>query len=658
MITRRHLESMQFAVGKGSNDFTMSRGSFVYNQKTDKKTKLVLKDSEENGNVTKLKFEDPTNNDKYALIITESDNKLEVTYEGPENVDNNRYWISFPANTDEHIYGCGETFSKFDLKGEKVRIWVAEHQNTDRIGKKLIKELFTGKRPKKVLPFKKFESYYAQPTFTSSDKYFCHVFTDRFAEFDFSDRSNIQFALQEEPHFVVETASTFTELSSKLSNLLGHQRPLPEWTYDGAILAVQQGCDVIDKKIANAEAKGVKIAGIWSQDWCGCRRTGFGYQVMWNWQYDGGEEGQYPNLPEKIKEWNAKGIQFLGYINPFIALEKNIYAEAKEKGYCVKDKEGNDYQVTITTFPAAMVDFTNPEAYEWYKNLIKENMIGIGMGGWMADFGEYLPVDAVLYDGSDAYEMHNQWPAIWAKLNNEAIAECGKEGEVFFFTRAGHTNTIKYSHLMWNGDQHVDWSLDDGIAAVIPGTLSLAMSGYGMSHSDVGGYTTVQKLKLTRSKELLLRWEEMNVFSPLYRFHEGNQPAADVQFDDDEELMAQLKRCTDTHVRLKEYIKDLVDENVKNGTPVMRPLFYHYDEARAYTESLEYLLGEDMLVAPVIDKGAVEKNVYLPEDEWVHLYSGKEFKGGVITVAAPIGQPPVFVRKNSNRFDELMSVIK
>ncbi len=653
MITVKDLLNMKVKVGEGTNNFTMSRGSFVYKQEFSYESTLDYVDENTQGNKTKLHFKDPKRNLDHYFIVAEEKGDIEVTYEGDDEAIN-RYWISFAASSSEHIYGCGETYSKFDLKGENVRIWVAEHQNTNRIGRKLIRELL-GKKPKKVLPFNKFESYYAQPTFVSSDKYFVHVYIDNYSEFNFKVLNQTTLYLQDKPHFVVKKADTFEELSSKLSDLLGHQRQLPDWVYDGAILAVQEGCDVIDRKIAEAEKKGIKIAGIWSQDWCGCRRTKFGYQVMWNWRYD--QEDQYTNLPEKIQEWNEKGIKFLGYINPFIALEKDIYEEAKAKGYCVKDKDGNDYQVTITTFPAAMVDFTNPDAYEWYKGLIKNNMIGIGLSGWMADFGEYLPVDCVLHSGEDPYEMHNRWPAIWAKLNNEAIAEAGKEGEVFFFTRAGHTETIKYSHLMWNGDQHVDWSLDDGIAAVVPATLSLAMSGYGMAHSDVGGYTTMKK-RLARDKELLLRWEEMNAFSPLYRFHEGNQPVMNVQFDADEELYNQLEKFTNTHVRLKGYIKELVDENVNKGTPVMRPLFYHYDEPRAYTESLEYLLGRDILVAPVIDKGATTKTVYLPEDEWVHLYSGKEFDGGMVIVGAPVGEPPVFIRKGSKRFEELMSLAK
>ena len=241
--------------------------------------------------------------------------------------------------------------------------------------------------------------------------------------------------------------------------------------------------------------------------------------------------------------------------------------------------------------------------------------------------------------------MHNQWPAMWAQLNREAIEETGKSSEVFFFTRAGYTNTISNSPMMWTGDQHVDWSEDDGITSVIPATLSLAMSGFGMTHSDIGGYTTI--MKMTRSKELLLRWEEMNVFTPLYRFHEGNQPSRNVQFNDDQELLKQLSWCSRAHVALKPYLKVLEKENTEHGTPVMRPLFYHYDEDKAYSVYDEYLLGRDMLVAPVLKQGVNERVLWLPDDEWIHVFTGKSFNGGTYRIDAPVGMPPVFVRKNS-----------
>ncbi len=646
---------MEVSIGSGENQFSMSRGSFKYKQKISGKRKLTLQNQEKTEEGYLLTYVDPKGSSAkeqvHQFAVTQQGSQIRLAYVGEEKPGVNRYWLTFVTNPKEHIYGCGETYSELDLKGQNVRIWVAEHQNTGRISKKIIKEKLLGKHPDKKLSFDKYESYYAQPTFVSSDKYYVHCDINAYSEFDFTDAGKITLYFQEPPVIITDSGQDFAEVSRKLTGLLGRQKALPDWLYDGVILGIQEGTDVVDAKIKKAKEAGVPVVGVWCQDWSGCRRTGFGYQVMWNWEWD---QELYPGLDKKIAEWKEEGVRFLGYINPFIAIEKDLYAYASEHGYCVQDREGKDYLVTITTFPAAMVDFTNPEAYEWYKGLIKENMIGLGMGGWMADFGEYLPIDAVLYSGEDPAIIHNQWPAIWAKMNQEAVAECGKEGQVFFFTRAGHTGTIAHSHMMWTGDQHVDWSIDDGLPAVIPATLSLAMSGYGIAHSDVGGYTTIMHMR--RSKELLLRWEEMNVFSPLFRTHEGNQPVNNVQFDDDEELLAQLAKCGRMHVALKDYLKGLVAEEISDGTPVMRPLFYHYDEAEAYTEKTEYLLGRDLLVAPVYEEGAKSRTIYLPSDGWVNIFDGKEYAGGHMIVEAPICKPPVFVRKDSKDYEALMQV--
>lgn len=644
-------ERIELEVGTGVNCFSMNRGSFVYKQKNSDYRRLKFAEKSEADDGYHLVYTDPITGAEARLRVRLEDKKMTVTWAGdvPEGV--NRFRVTFPTDGAEHLYGCGETYSKLDLKGELVRIWVAEHQNSSRISKKILREKLMGKHPERTLPFGRYESYYAQPTFVSDGRYFVHVDTNAYAEFDFRDPSKITLRLQEPPRFTVGWGDSFEEVSGNLSALLGKQKYLPDWIYDGGILAIQEGCEAVDRKLEKAFRAGVQVNGVWCQDWSGCRRTGFGYQVMWNWRFD---ETLYPGLPEKIREWREKGVRFLGYINPFLAIEKEIYAEAALKGYCVKDREGKDYLVTITTFPAAMVDLTNPEAYGWYKNLIKENMIGIGMSGWMADFGEYLPVDSVLYSGEDPGAVHNTWPAIWAKLNREAIEECGMEREIFFFTRAGHTGTVSHSDMMWTGDQHVDWSVDDGLPSVIPATLSLAMSGFGIAHSDVGGYTTIMHMR--RGKELLMRWEEMNVFSPLFRSHEGNQPANNVQFDGDEELLAHLARCTAMHVKLKGYLRECVAETVERGIPVMRPLFYHYDEEPLYTEKTEYLLGRDILVAPVLREGAVSRTCRLPQDLWVHLFTGEEYGGGVVEIQAPVGQPPVFVRKGSAHFEELINM--
>ena len=260
-------------------------------------------------------------------------------------------------------------------------------------------------------------------------------------------------------------------------------------------------------------------------------------------------------------------------------------------------------------------------------------------------------MDCVLFSGEDPQLVHNRWPALWARLNREVIRESGRE-DLFFFMRAGSTETVGASVMMWTGDQHVDWSVDDGIASVIPATFSLAMSGFGITHSDAGGYTTI--MHMCRSKELLMRWEEMNAFSPLYRFHEGNQPVKNAQFDDDEELLSQLAWTSRMHAALAGYLKACVKECAEDALPVMRPFFYHYDEDAAYTETTEYLLGRDLLVAPVLKRGAVSRKVMLPEDEWVQLFTRKEYEGGTYEIEAPMGQPPVFIRRQSPYFEEIL----
>ena len=646
------LEKLQVFIGIGESAFTMKRGSFQYKETIHKKEQLHLLKMEEAEDGVLLQYGEEQGKPCAVFHANRQGDKLTLECtKAPTEV--NRYWLSFPADPQEKIYGCTESYAKLNLKNEKVRIWVAEHQNAKRITKKILKNTFFGKHPDHTLPFDQYESYYTQPTYVSSNCFYVHAFTTGYAEFDFTEPDKTTLFFTEQPSLQIEEASSFAQLSVKLSTLLGRQKELPDWLYDGVILGIQQGTPVVDARIKEALNNGIKVNGVWCQDWSGCRKTKFGYQVMWNWEVD---EELYPDLKEKIAAWRKQGIRFLGYINPFLAIEKNLYQEAHANGYCVKDIHGEDYLVTITTFPAAMIDFTNPDAYAWYKEKIQTNMIDLGMSGWMADFGEYLPTDAVLYNQQDPMQIHNTWPALWAKLNQEAITERGKQDEIFFFTRAGYTGTIAASPMMWTGDQHVDWSKDDGIPSVIPASLSLSMMGCGISHSDIGGYTTI--MNMTRGEELLMRWEEMNAFSPLMRCHEGNQPIKNVQYNSSPELLNHLRLCTNMHVCLKDYLKQCVQETAEQGIPVMRPLFYHYNEAPAYTEESEYLLGRDLLCAPVLKEKATQRSVYLPKDTWIHVWSGKEYTGGTFLVDAPLGQPPVFLRKASDAAPAVLQSLK
>lgn len=632
-------------IGQGENKFSMSHGSFNIKEKISKKEVVKITGVSALDNRVEL----ACHKGNVTLIII--DDVLKIIPDGFSGF--NRMWFEIPADKEERVYGSGEIFTEFNLRGKKPNVWVAEHINGLQVGKKIVKQVFGVKNSTKKQRFSNYETYYAQPTFISSNKFFFHSDTTARAEFDFSNEEKHIIKIDEIASVYFGFADDFEKLMTKLTSIVGRQPELPDWVYDGQILGIQGGTDTMMSKIDTALNHNMDVCGAWIQDWEGRRVTAVGKQLYWNWEYDA---QLYPDLPNKIKELNAKGIKVLGYINPFLAVEKPLYKEASEKGYCVKKADGSDYYVTITTFPAAMVDFTNPDAYEWIKNIIKKNMIEFGLSGWMADFGEYLPTDCVLYSGENPELVHNTWAVIWAKINREALEETGKLGEIMFYTRAGYTDTPKYSTMMWNGDNHVDFSIDFGLPSVIPAMLSLTCCGFGLSHSDIGGYTTFLNLK--RSEELYMRWCEMNAFSPLMRGHEGLNPDLNAQFDASEKVLSHGAKMGKYHKALKPYLMDAVKKNANEGVGVVRPLFFYYDEPEAYDECYEYLLGRDILVAPVIKSNTNNRTVYLPNDNWVHLWSGKEYKGGTYDISAPIGEIPVFVRKDAKGVLDILNNVR
>jgi len=625
-------------VGRGHAIYHMHRGSFKTRDKITNKKRLFYHGVTDHEHL----FTDGTT---HLVLKIEHDDYLRLKFQ----IDGGYNRLSLFLNSNEHekFYGCGEQYAQFNLKGRKVNIWVSEHHSLKKLLFKFLREITFGINPDYIGKFRHQQTYYAQPTFISSQRYFVHAHTNGFASFDFrKDQTVLHF--REIPELItIGEAPTFLELATHLSNLLGKQPFLPTWTEKGAILAIQGGTDTIRKKIKEAQLKGVEIAGVWSQDWSGHLITSFGYQVHWNWQVD---EVNYHNLKELISDLNQEGIRFLGYINTFLKEDSVLYLVAKKSGFLVLNQKKEPYLIQSTTFKAGIVDLTNPMAFHWYKEIIKENMIGLGMSGWMADFGEYLPTDAVIFDGN-AEDKHNMWPTLWAKCNHEAILESNKADEVFFFSRAAYTDTIKYTNAMWCGDQHVDYSKAYGLPSVITAVLGMSTIGNGIIHSDIGGYTTILHMK--RTKDLMMRWTEMNVFSPLFRCHEGNKPNMNVQYDDPD-VIDHFARMSQVYKSLSPYLHDLKKGYEKSGIPLIRPIFYHDDEAHFYEFDQAYMYGEDLYVAPVTKPNITSLTVTLPKGSWIHLFTKKPYEGGIHQIEVPYGTPAVFYRMDSpyrNLFD-------
>jgi alpha-glucosidase len=242
---------------------------------------------------------------------------------------------------------------------------------------------------------------------------------------------------------------------------------------------------------------------------------------------------------------------------------------------------------------------------------------------------------------------HNRWPVLWAQVNAAALERRGKTGEAVFFMRAGFSGVQAHCPLLWAGDQSVDFTRHDGIGTVITAALSAGLVGNAYSHSDCGGYTSLHGN--VRTAELMMRWCELAAFAPVMRSHEGNRPDDNLQYDSTPELLSCFARWSRVHAHLAPYVRYLCDEAAATGLPAQRPLFLHHaDDASLWTVQDQYLYGADLLVAPVIEEGAIERDVVLPGSEpWRHCWTGEFFAPGSHLIPAPVGKPPVFYRPDS-----------
>ena len=633
IIIRHNILKPAFYVGTGSETIDAYRGNYKIEDYIE--SRIPLKQFKINNQ--QITF---SNQEIDLTLECEEDNdRLVINFSTNQSL--NRFWMRLYAHPDEHVYGCGEQASYFNLRNRNFPLWTSE----PGVGrdKTTLTTFYADVKDKAGGDY--YTTYYPEPTFVSSRKYWIHVDSFAYADFNFKHADFHELFFWEIPNqLVLNFKDTYLELVSDLTDYTKRPPKLPEFLLDGMVIGVQGGLEQVLTYLRQAQEADVKVSGIWAQDWAGHNYTSFGKRLYWNWKLN---ETVYPNLKDEIKKLEKENIAFLTYICPFLLENESLFNEAKSNHYLALTKSGDVYKEDFGEFYCGIVDLTNPDAFNWYKNVIKTNLIDLGIKGWMADFGEYLPIDCVLHNQKDAKLMHNEWPVLWAKCNYEAVKESNKLGEVFYFMRAGAHGSQHYATSLWAGDQSVNWETHDGIASVIPAALSTGIIGNPFTHSDIGGYTSLHGN--IRTKELFDRWLEMNVFTSYMRSHEGNRPTQNFQFYQDDDTLKLMARMTHIRVDLKPYINHLFDEAIEKGYPVQRPLFMHYeDDEKTYHLQYEYLFGQDIYIKPVVLPNQKAQELYLPKDKWIHLWTGDQYEGGqTVTVLCPIGYPPVFYRKAS-----------
>jgi alpha-D-xyloside xylohydrolase len=260
------------------------------------------------------------------------------------------------------------------------------------------------------------------------------------------------------------------------------------------------------------------------------------------------------------------------------------------------------------------------------------------------------------FDGSTGATMHNAYSRLQHEATREGIDEYlveHPEREIFFFVRAGYSGragSAAFESATFPGDEAVDWSEENGLPSIVPDMLNRAVGGaYGFS-TDIGGYADWTGIPGT-SKELFVRWAQAAVFTTHFRVHGSafngvRMPWFFEPGDPEPKAEALWKAAADLHVRARPLILQLWQEAVDTGMPITRPMWLHDPSAEGNPHNDDqWMLGPDLLIAPVLEKSATQREVWLPEGCWQLHGEGEELGGRAnVTVDAPLDVLPWFTR--------------
>ncbi len=349
-----------------------------------------------------------------------------------------------------------------------------------------------------------------------------------------------------------------------------------------------------------------------------------------------------------VKELGEQGFHAVPIIDPGVKKDPGyaVYDEGVENGYFAKTPAGEVYVNTVWPGEAVFPDFGREEVRRWWAGKEKY-LTDLGFAGTWNDMNEpasfrgELPPDVVFHDEEEPMphaKMHNVYGHLMSKATWEGLKDAdGKRP--FVITRACYAGTQKYA-TVWTGDNMSLWM---HLQMMIPQLCNLGLSGFSLCGTDIGGFGG------DTTPELLTRWIEAAVFSPLFRNHSCSGTNRQEPWLYGEETLAIYRKYVRLRYELLPYIYDLCRVCEETGLPVMRPLVLHYeDDPKAWNCSDEFLVGESLLAAPVVEQGARQRIVYFPAGTWYDYRTGKKYEGNTrCIVDAPLDALPLFAKEGS-----------
>ena len=354
----------------------------------------------------------------------------------------------------------------------------------------------------------------------------------------------------------------------------------------------------------------------------------------------------FEGFKEMLDELKKDGFKVVTIIDPGVKVEEgyNIYEEGIENHYFATEN-GETYVNQVWPGDAVYPSFISSKVRRWWGDNIKY-LVDLGVDGVWNDMNEPasfkgpLP-DNVEFDGDDGMHLHEEVHNVYGHYMAEAtynglVKHTGKRPYVI--TRACYSGTQKYS-TAWTGDNHSIWA---HLQLAIPQVINLGISGFAFSGTDVGGFCE------DATKELLIRWSQVGAFTPLFRNHSAMGTRYQEPWTFDEECLNIYRDSVRIRYHFIPYIYDLYHECEETGIPLFRPLVMNYPhDSNTFELNDEFMLGDNLLVAPVVKQGDTKKLVYLPEGKWIDYKTRRVYESGYHIVDAPLNTVPFFVKNNS-----------
>ncbi len=487
-----------------------------------------------------------------------------------------RFAASFSLSADEKIFGCGESFTRLDKRGQKFPIWTSDAHGvlTDWMYKPI-------------------------PFFLSNRGYgmFFHTTAPLTCDFGRSyDAANTVYLGDDQLDLFFFFGEP-KDIVGEYTALTGRSPMPPLWSF-----GLWMSRCTYDSE---AQARGVAAAhrrhrvpcdvinldtGWFEQDWC-C-----------DYEFS---RSRFKAPKKMLADLKKQGFRVCLWQLPYFTPANKLFNEIVRKGLAVKDRKGN-----LAT-EDAVLDFSNPKAVRWYQDKLA-GLLRLGVAAIKVDFGEAAPLAGQYHSGKSGFFEHNHYPLRY----NKAAAEIIKKvtGEHIIWARSTWAGSQRYP-LHWAGDAECTY---EAMAATLRAGISLGLCGFSFWSHDIGGF--IQKTP----RELYRRWLPFGMLTSHSRCH-GQAPKEPWEFG--KEFLDEFRKGVELKYRLMPYVYAQAKDCSDKGEPMLRPLFFNYPcDATSWMIEDEYLFGNDILVAPIFAEKD-ERKVYLPPGAWIDYQTGNVYEG-------------------------------